>query len=311
MHVAEGDSWLEWSGPPDRRRVLVFHRWHPRFAQELADKRPSEVVLFNGNEWGDFSYLHPLKDSLLTLEVAAAEDYSGLMPLRALERLVLRAAPRRLGMFDLAAFSHLLEVDLCWYPKYRLPLFVGPRLRALRLYDAPVQSVAELGPSSTLEALQLDNSRKLSSLEGVQQLPKLRELRVGPCLTTLDISAVGACKQLKQLRIVSRRDVVHMHELAHLRQVERVEIDADATYTFSSFKSLTALRSLSARGEWADDAVSALLALPQLKSVTLQPSREGTTALAKRIGLPAVASRHGFEMSLRGGVRGLLVLERV
>lgn len=305
-----GECWLEWSGPPERRRVLVFQRWDPRFAEDLAQQPLSEVVLFNGNDWGDFSYLHPYKDSLRTLEVAAADDYSGLMPLSSLERLVLRAAPRTMGQFDLAAFSDLVEVDLYWSSKYPLPILQWPRLRECRLYGTPIRSLAQLGQSSTLRALRLDSCRQLSSLDGMGKLQNLRDLRVGPSAKAIDISAVGECPQLRQLRIVSRGGVANAHALARARQLERVEIDAEASYDFRDFESMTQLQTLSVRGEWAGSAAAGLLSLPNLKTVAIQPTRESAASCIERLGLREAANRHGFALSVRGGARGLLVLER-
>ncbi len=311
MQVGAGDCWLEWTGTPDRRRVLVFNRWEARFADELAKQPPQEVVLFNVKDWGDFSYLYPYKDSLLTLEVAAADDYSGLVPLKALRRLVLRGAPRRMGSFDLSVFRDLVEVDLCWFAKYPLPLPRWPNLRDCRLYDAPVQSIAEIGGSSTLHSLRLDSCRRLASLDGIQALTNLHELRVGPSAKAIDIAAIGGHKSLRSLRIVSRVAAVNIEALAETRQLERIEIDAEATYSFSLFKSMDQLQSLSVRGDWLDGAASDLLSLPKLKSVAIQPSKERSPDLVERLGLSALAARHGFAMSARGGARGLVVLDRM
>lgn len=305
------DAWLEWSQSPAGKRVTVVGRWEPRFSEELARRPFEEIVFFNGNEWGDFSYLLPYQETLQSIEVAAGDDYSGLAAFTGITKLVLRAAPRRLGTFDLTKYVQLRELDVNWHPKYPVDLIQRlPALERCRIYGAKVETVSELGPSPVLRSLTLDRSSKLRSLLGIEGFPSLEELHAGPSGERLSLSGLDRCVQLKTLKIVGPNGVSEIDVLKSLSHLERLVIEgpADIPYSSSLFADKPALRQVAVYGDLAGDSVEPLLAAATLQSFVIRPVSETAATLMERTGARQACAKRGFEIEATRGKHGILAM---
>lgn len=311
MQMTRRDAWLEWSQSPAGNRVIVVGQWEARFGEKLAEHPFTEIVLFNGNNWGDFSYLLPYRESLRSIEVAAADDYSGLAAFTGVEKLVLRAAPRKLGTFDLTRYTRLRELGIGWHPKYPVDVISRlPILERCRIYGAKVETISELGASRALRSLTLDRSSKLKSLAGIEGFPSLEALHAGPCSQRLLLTGLDQCSQLKTLKLVGPMGVSKINVLSSINRLEELVIEgpADAPYSTGLFADKPALRQVGIYGDLSGRSVAPLLAATTLRSFLIRPVSETAVALMERTDARQACAKREFDIEATPGKHGILAM---
>lgn len=290
--------------------ITIHGGWKPEFAGELNAGPWDSITLFNGDQWGDFSFLLPFKDRIRTLSVAAGLDYSPLLALDRLERLVLRAPPRKIGSFDLCRFPHLRHLDVWWHPKYSQACFGLPELEECRIYAFPAADLTGIAPSATLRSLTLDKPAHLASLEGVARLPALRSLAAGPSRSPIDLAALAGCRGLEEIRIESPKGVSGVGAVLGLPQMRQLVIDAPSLQNLD-LAPVGRLRNLSRLflvGRLDQVDWPALLDLPHIEWVQLLPPDEQVDALLQDLRPRLTPAR--FELRVARGRKAAILLRR-
>jgi hypothetical protein len=189
--VAErsGDEWVVEDGDYGRR-LVVTGRWTAGAAAAVASGEVNELCLNYARGFSepalDFIEDWPLKRLLLIAR--RIDDVSPVERLRSLEGLSIQPSPR--ARLNLARLPRLSDLHTYW----RLvadSLGDVEELERLSLYQSRAEAVSAIPLPSTLRELDLTDSTRLATLEGVERLARLEKLKVALAPQLRDVTNVG------------------------------------------------------------------------------------------------------------------------
>lgn len=165
----------------------------------------------------DFEALVPHAEAVRWLWASAPASTRGLERLQQLERITWtgsQAGPK----FDFRQLPRLTTLECDAADAMSAKFLNHPALERLDLDGAAVPHFTVLDQAASLRALRLARS-KTRSLQGIEKLPQLRELRLLGARTLADISALESAPQLEALEIM---DAVKLADVSALRALHRL-----------------------------------------------------------------------------------------
>lgn len=225
------------------KRMTIRGHWDPRFARDARRLGVVELELNYSKGWkgDDVTFLSDL-EFLRALELTDWNigDVSSIHALRTLVRLKISTYCKT--AIDFGSFPELEDLSLEWRAKARslfgcsslkrifLNKYTGNDLASLmRLPKLVYLSVAspkitEIGasPGSNLEFLGIYAARGLQSLQGVENLTRLRALEVNDCKNILDIEPLRTILGLESVHICDNGDIDSLAPLAQHQQLREL-----------------------------------------------------------------------------------------
>lgn len=198
-----------------RTRVLRIDSFDETTAASLRAGGFDAVEL--ASDLPDFEPLVPHADAVRWLRASAPPSTRGLERLQQLERITYvgsQAGPK----FDFRQLPRLKTLECDAADLMSAKFLNHPMLERLDLNGAAVQDFTVLDRAASLRALRLARS-KTRSLQGIEKLPQLRELRLLGARTLADISALAGAPQLEALEIM---DAVKLADVSALRGLHRL-----------------------------------------------------------------------------------------
>lgn len=126
---------------------------------------------------------------------------------------------------SVARFDALIKLETCklvWRPKVT-GLEQCSKLRHVNIDNYPESDLTQLSSLSLLQRLQV-SSKKLSSLQGVQLMPSLRDIDVFDCPRLQDVSWLTGCVSLRSMEFESCRKMAKIPEDLKSNCLETVEL---------------------------------------------------------------------------------------
>jgi hypothetical protein len=149
-------------------------------------------------------------------------------------------------------------------------MFACPELQSAFVEEPPDEDLRHYGRLAQLERLFI-RSRKLVSLEGIQQLLKLKRFTAAFCGALTDIAAIGSARALQGVefhRCKKVNDVTAIGALSHLRTL--ILEDCEHVASIRPLARCDALEELYLIGtRVADGDLSPLLQMSSLKKVVV------------------------------------------
>lgn len=189
---------------------------------------------------------------------------------------------------DLASAPHVENVTVPWAlmdGSGSLPA----RLRSLAFRDSAPETLTAVPPSPYLERLDVSPARRMTTLDGLDRFPALRQLDVDSARLD-DLGALVWASHLESLtfsacRLGDLSAVAHLPRLRHLGL-----LDCGAIASLEPLAGSPSITSILASGSTriADADLSPLLEMPSLTSASLASRREYRPSLAevqRRIGM--------------------------
>lgn len=225
------------------KRMVLTGPWNDRLLAEAEGVAELEVNYAHGWSGDDLGFLSDLTQ-LVAFELTDwnIRDVSAIHRLRNLRRLKISTFCKSEIAFG--SFPNLEDVSLEWRPKAKslfeceslTRVFINklaapdltrvlslPRLAKLSLAGPRASSLGRVGAQSApLEFLDIGAARKLGSLDGVEQFPRLHRLEVNGCpgISALDqLSALGGLETLHLCDDGNVSSFRPLQELTKLREL--------------------------------------------------------------------------------------------
>jgi hypothetical protein len=195
-----------------------------------------------------------------------------------LDSLVIGGDPVRV---DLARFASLRHLSAFWHPK-SAGLAALRKVRKVSLWKTGdrFRDIASLELSPTVSELSLTQSR-LSSLAGIEQLPKLEELQLAYLRAPMDLSAVAQAGKLRVLYLGNIPKPLYLEAIGKCARLEILNVQSCGEFdTLHWMKGLEALDTFVFLGTRVKDCdFSVLTKLPILSHFGVDYRREFKPAL--------------------------------
>lgn len=244
--------------------------WLPRYQEVMARARVHYLRLNRtaGARYESLEFLRPL-DFLRGVEIYDWE-VKDLAPLVALPQLELLGLQCQYRNVDFAAhFPRLRFASFIWRPGSE-SFFRCPALEFLFVELYPFEDLAPLAQRRALRRLHV-NSRNLSSVKGVEQLPELRHATFAFCASLTGIGPLAHCQSLEVLEFHRCKKIADIAPLSGLRRLRRLLIeDGGEIGSLEPLRNMDILEELYLPGtKVADGNLRLLLGLRSLRRVAL------------------------------------------
>jgi hypothetical protein len=255
LEKEEAWEWLEKAMPedlPELRLIVIGKELDDRRLQSL--KRMSKVnpqvgLIFESNL--TLQRVLPLFDPALLIlsnDRLDEEDLAILSKMRNVRTLII---PGKMG--DLSFLSKLPNLDTLeiagWDPSISRPFPQNlDNLRRLTLTDSKIKNLAFLGKQPKLDELRLEERNEgssIDSLDGISNLPALKELYLLPYKTLRDLSPLKQLRQLKWLSLLFTTTQEQLESIVRDHpDLVGLELFADKVTDLSPLKKLRNLKYL-------------------------------------------------------------------
>lgn len=247
--------------------------WKDRYRRIFEDGQAIGIRLSFGVGWrgDDVEFLKSLP-GLRSVEIYnwRITDLSPLCLHDELEHIGLEC---RFGKFDFAQFQNLSHCGVKWRLSART-LLDCEKLVHLNVSGYPYEDLSSLHRQSNLQRLHIQ-SRKLTSLCGVDDLPHLQELTFAYCPFLTDISSLQHAKEIRRLEFLSCKGIEDIKVAGALDHLEILSIEnGDQVLSVKPLSGCSALRELYLIGTGVVDGdLSPLLEIDNLEKVAVADRR--------------------------------------
>jgi len=202
---------------------VVTEGWSDQLADLVNSGQVDGVVLSSTNgRWGSgIEFLADVPSLRHLILVNLLErNVEPLQHLTHLQSLTLNAYAT--SPLDFSYLESLAQAYIEWRPQYR-GISSCVNLQDLFLNRYNDQDLRSLTPLTSLQALRLGDSRRISSLNGIRSLPRLRSLGLLglPRLTSL-VGLDQLAPTLEELDITQCRHLISIDQLAALGRLRRL-----------------------------------------------------------------------------------------
>ena len=121
-------------------------------------------------------------------------------------------------------------------------------LRMLDMTGREVDSLPDFTGMKQLWSLNISHCRKLQSLEGLEELPKLRQLKGWYCPSLRDASALRSCTSLEDVRLSRCSFLTHLDDFSNLKSLKTLIISDTAIKNVDGLADLQCLEELTLSG---------------------------------------------------------------
>ena len=162
----------------------------------------------------NFEPLVPYAHRVKALSTFGNPSAEGLVQLQALERL------RSFSLkFDYRQLPNLIRFDTRDASVIPAKFLNHPNIERLDVAECRIEKLTALGDMARLRQLRLV-ATKTKSLDGVERLPALRELRLYHARALVDISALAACADLRIFTVEDSKKLADISAIRGLRQLQ-------------------------------------------------------------------------------------------
>ena len=177
---------------------------------------------------------------------------------------------------DFSKFTNLKSCELDVWGKNTDSLLHAKDLRLLTFSGYQHANLKALTVFKNLRRLQISNARKITSLDGLEELPKLGELDFYSLSSLTDIKAIGLSKSLRYITFNSCRKMLKLPEFNPENSIE--VFTADNTGEIESMLPLLNCRNIRCLSFYEstkalDGKIKVLEDLPNLEFLTFQNRR--------------------------------------
>lgn len=254
---------------PDGTRALSLRE--PADAALLARDDVQFDILSLGVGFETFEPLVPYAHCVKAVSLYGNPAADGLAQLQALEWL------RDFGLkFDYRLLPRLRVFETRDASVMPAQCLNHPNIEQLDVAECRIETLAALGDMAKLRQLRLV-ATKTKSLDGIERLTSLRELRLHYARSLVDIAALAGCPDLRVLTFDESKKLPDLSVLRHLRQLRVLHVwQSQATLDDVDWLAdLPALRHLAleapvGRIDWASVARH-----PSLQNILLRVTPEG------------------------------------
>lgn len=263
-------------------KVLIPHgQWRPEFSSLMKSEGLRGIRLTYSYAWKgpslDFLSEFPDLEELFVVQ-PDVRDASVVSNLRNLRVLGLHCRLRKLP--DLGQLPELRRLWLSWCDGLEEAFARGgalenSKLEELKLDRWPYSDLKKLRCVTTLKSLWL-TAQRLESLEGIEELVRLEELRLSFCPKLRDLGRLDRCASLETLELYSCNRIGDISSIGRLGALRQLRIECCGP--ISSLEPLTrciSLEGLNFDGTTRvlDGKTSTLRQLPRLKYAVFRPRR--------------------------------------
>jgi hypothetical protein len=177
---------------------------------------------------------------------------------------------------DLNALKNLQYLGVTLDKKQKLPIQQMPNLKELKIWNLPDPDASALQVFPHIQALEIFEAKKLTSLMGIEGCKSISKLVVAYCPKLFNISAISALKYLDDLDLQNTKLMNDYAVLAELTQLKKLMIDKSGPISTLNFAShLKKLEHLVIRSTRVEDCdLSPLMQLPLLSHTYLDKKKE-------------------------------------
>ncbi len=257
---------------PDGPVAVLIEPWSPADADAIA--RLGAVRLRVAG-FADLDFLREVRgvEELDVLDLRMASD-RGAADVPTLRKLSLETYAR--NPIDFTQLPLLERLSFNWRP-HAESVFASTGLTSLRISALPRVDLTDLRKLVRLKALRLDNSRRLSSLRGLEDCHELRVVSMRGCSSLEDISALASLSSsLEDVELDVCRKLRDVTVLAGLSRIKRLSlVDCGPIPSLAVIEGLHALEEFYFYGTTVveDGDMTPLLRLPALRRVAFAARR--------------------------------------
>lgn len=178
------------------------------------------VILLPG-EWSNLEFLLEKVDKISELIIRTTCDWRAVGKMTNLQRLAIGgpfSAP-----LDFSKLSVLEELDTIWNKGYERSIYTLPKLRKLKIIGWKEKNCRMLCSLERLESLQLVQG-SCTSLDGLAELLKLREVHLHGMAKLVDIADLSGAARLAELRVQKIKNIRSWNVLSDLRALSKLEL---------------------------------------------------------------------------------------
>jgi Leucine-rich repeat (LRR) protein len=171
----------------------------------------------------DINFLSTM-EFLKGVEIYGSTEIRDLTPLYSLSGLEFLGLDDYMKAdLDFSKFGNLKICLIYWCSKYK-HLFKVNTLKHLLINKYPYENFNELSNLKNLEILDV-TSRKLQSLDGIQDLNKLKVLKLFRCTSLVDLTGIEHLTELKELDIDTCKKITNLNGAEKLKNLEIINLD--------------------------------------------------------------------------------------
>jgi internalin A len=244
--------------------------WSPKYARAVAkhDVKVIRLSMFNGWSDSDISFLRDLPAlegvDILSEKVTDVRVITELANLRLLS-LTCKAT----GSIDLVKLKRLVRVFLTWRDAYR-SLFALHTLKKITILGYPERDLwIWPQPNQVLFEMYL-SSRKLESLRGIGNFPKIGKLTISKCPKLACLDDLSTSTSLENFVLAKCPGVENLTSVSSLHDLRELSIeDCGEIHSLAPLAECKRLEFLQVAGNTTllDGDLSPLLSLPKLREV--------------------------------------------
>lgn len=207
-------------------KVLVCTgKWEPNLIEVMKNNSLYNLRLSSFAGWcdNDIKFLSTL-EFLKGVEIYGSSEIRDLTPLYSLANLEFLAIDDYMKTdLDFSKFTELKICLISWCSKYK-NLFKVNTLKHLLINKYPYENFNELSNLKNLEILDV-TSRKLQSLDGIQDLNKLKVLKLFRCTSLVELTGIEHLTELKELDIDTCKKITNLNGCEKLKNLEIINLD--------------------------------------------------------------------------------------
>ncbi|MFK8080643.1 MAG: hypothetical protein AB8B97_10190 [Granulosicoccus sp.] len=273
--------------------MILKGEWHEKYHRIIKEKNVTSLRLSRSAGWrsADVTFLKDL-DCLRGIEIYSAncKDISPIWALKSSQHIGLDCNLSKAG--DFSEFTQLRTCFLRWQTKAASALS-ATCLEELNVVNYPHDDFSQLCKLNLLKNLKI-TSRKLQSLKGVQDLPRLNSLDLFQCNGITCLKPLREASSLQTLNLDGCKSLNDLTPLKHLGSLETLSInDCGSILSLEPLIHLEQLKHVYFAGSTIveNGSLSALMQLSNLQSISFANRKhydmsrtEITEALACRRG---------------------------
>lgn len=250
-------------------------RWRDEWTRQAAADGVTSLS-FRWAPGGDFRFLRDLPQ--LEALYITAEKPGQLAPvteLAQLRTLGVELASSARGTLDWSGLARLQDLTIDWKPSLRA-LTELPNVRALRISGFGEDDLSAVQASAELTLLDVQGSRRLKTLEGIERFANLLELRLTYLSQLEGLAPAGSLARLRRLDVTTCRRIGAIDALAELNELAYVGLKNCGRV--NSVRALASLPTLETFIAWestdvVDGDLSPLAEHPALREIAMRSRR--------------------------------------
>ena len=255
-----------------RRTLQIFGGINQNVISTAVSEDFSGISFIDG-DFSDLTFLEKISNKVKSLSIRSRVDWAGISQLNKIERIYigdLGGCP-----LNFSQFPELKAMYVYWNKGFEKTLNNLTKVQMLRILNYKYTSLQELGDLPDLKYLSIAKSTRLETLGGAENFKKLKLIEILNASKLSDISCLKQCKSLSALSIDSCKrfsDYPQIGELLSLEELQCFGNQKDLKWV----PNLVNLEKLTFGGKLEDGKLDFLLAMPNLKLILCNDSRNYT-----------------------------------